>query len=542
TSATPAFRVRLTDPDNDQVKAIVEIALPDGSTRTLETAFVSSGTTAQASIPSSQPLPTGAHRWRARAKDNRDAQSDWSAWRNFQASDDSGGGNDGGDNGGDNGGGGNDGGDNGGGGNDGGDNNGGDNGGGENPPTNRPPSTPTLLAPSPNATTSATPTFKLQASDPDGDTLRYEIEVSVGNRQFNFVLDPSASGAVARFQVPTAQALPAGAASWRARAIDARNAASAWSEPQPFTVSSALPSQLQGVLTFGLGLNLPDATPESLGLQDVRIVEWNPATRQYQDASQLRIGRGYFLKADAPVQPDLSGAPFTGEIRIPLQTGWNLISHPYLTPLAWDETAIRVVQGGETRTLREASQAGWLERYAWVWDASQRRYRLMCDPRALPNALTELSPFSSAWILAWRPCELVLNPTTRAASGRGYESPSGGWMLRVQASVGSASDEAVVGVGEPLLASAPPNAPDTPAPVQIRLKRAAQSLNADIRRADERAEWTLEVAVAPADEARVVELHFPDLARLPRRATLVLYDEQSQRAFPLRTRARYAFT
>ncbi|MFN7161904.1 MAG: hypothetical protein ACK4NB_02460, partial [Fimbriimonadales bacterium] len=89
TSATPAFRARLTDPDSDQVKAIVEIALADGSTRTLETAFVSSGTTAQASIPSSQPLPAGAHRWRARAKDNRDAQSDWSAWRNFQASDNS---------------------------------------------------------------------------------------------------------------------------------------------------------------------------------------------------------------------------------------------------------------------------------------------------------------------------------------------------------------------------------------------------------------------------------------------------------------------
>lgn len=509
TSATPTFQVRLSDPDDDRVKAILEIALSDGSTRTLETVFVNSGATVQASVPSSQPLPAGAHRWRARAQDNRDAQSDWSAWRNFQASDDSGGG---------------------------------DNDGGDNPPTNRPPSTPTLLAPSPNATTSATPTFKLQASDPDGDTLRYEIEVSVGHRQFNFALDSSASGAVACFQVPTAQALPAGAASWRARAIDSRNAASDWSEPQPFTVSSALPSQLQGVLTFGLGLNLPDATPAALGLQDVRIVEWNPATQQYQDASQLRIGRGYFLKADAPVQPDLSGAPITSEIRIPLQTGWNLISHPYLAPLAWDETAIRVVQGGETRTLREASRAGWLERYAWVWDAPQRRYRLMCDPRALPNALTELPPFFGAWILAWQPCELVLNPTTRAASGRVHGTPPSGWTLRVQASVGSASDEAVVGVGEPLQASAPPDAPDTPAPVQIHLKRAAQSLSADIRRADARAEWTLEVAVAPADGAQVVELHFPDLVYLPRRATLALYDEQSQRTFPLRTRARYAFT
>ncbi|MDM7460438.1 MAG: FlgD immunoglobulin-like domain containing protein, partial [bacterium] len=361
-------------------------------------------------------------------------------------------------------------------------------------------------------------------------------------RQFNFALDSSASGAVARFQVPTAQALPVGAASWRARAIDSRNAASAWSEPQPFTIATALPSQLEGVLAFGLGLNLPNATPESLGLQGVRIVEWAPDAQRYQDASQLRIGRGYFLKADAPVQPDLSGTPFTGEIRIPLQAGWNLISHPYLAPLAWDETAIRVVQGGENRTLREASQAGWLERYAWAWEASQRRYRLVCDPRTLPNAQRELPPFTGAWILAWQPCELVLNPTTRVASGRGFETPPSGWSLRVQASVGSEGGEVVLGVGTPLLASAPPDAPDTDTPVRIHLRHATHPLSADIRRADERAQWTIEVVVAPADTARPVELRFPDLAHLPRRAMLALYDEQAQRTFPLRTRARYTFT
>ncbi|MCS6920153.1 MAG: hypothetical protein NZM28_10310, partial [Fimbriimonadales bacterium] len=303
----------------------------------------------------------------------------------------------------------------------------------------------------------------------------------------------------------------------------------------------ALPSQLQGVQTFSLSLNVANPTLEQLGLQGARVVEWDAVAQQYRESTQLQLGRGYFLRAETPIQPDLSGAPITGETRIPLQVGWNLVSHPYLGALAWDETAIRVARGGETRTLREAHGAGWLEPYAWLWDASQGRYRLVCDPRTLPGAQTELPPSAGAWILAWQPCELILNPATRAATGRGVAPPRQGWSLRVQAWLGEQSGEVAVGVGEPLLAIAPPNAPEVDAPIQIRVRRAAQSLSADIRSPQERTEWMLEVAVAPADAPRTVELRLPDLMRLPRRAGLTLYDEQTQRALPLRSRARYAF-
>lgn len=517
-SPTPTFRARLTDPDADRVKAIVEIAPQSGEPLTIESAFVNSGETAQVSISSSQPLQAGMYRWRARARDNRDALSAWSDWREFQVNSDDGNGDD--DNGGDDDG----------------------NGDGDNPPSNQPPSKPTLLAPSVNAITSPTPTFRLRASDPDNEQVRFDIEITVGNRQFTFATDFADSGATAIWRVPLAQALPAGAATWRARAIDARGATSVWSSSQPFTLSDALPRQLQGVQTFSLSLDLNKPTLAALGLQDVRVVEWDPAKQQYREVTQLQLGSGYFIRAETPVQPDLSGAPFTGEARLPLQPGWNLISHPYLASQAWDETAIRVERNGERRTLRDAHAAGWVELYAWLWDAQQRSYRLVCDPRTLTGAQSELPPGTAVWILAWQPCELILTPTTRAASGRGFAAPPRGWSLRVQAQLGEFYNEAVIGVGMPLRAVAPPHAPSAESPVQVRLHHLSQNLSADIRSAHERAEWTLQVVVAPADAPRTVELHFPDLMRLPRRSTLALYDMQTQRTLPLRGRARYAFT
>ena len=50
------------------------------------------------------------------------------------------------------------------------------------PITNRPPSAPTLISPANNTTVSPTPTFKMKSEDPDGDNVRFEIEVTKGAR------------------------------------------------------------------------------------------------------------------------------------------------------------------------------------------------------------------------------------------------------------------------------------------------------------------------------------------------------------------------
>lgn len=502
TTPTPTFSVRLTDPDSDRVKAEIQIQLADGSNRTLETAFVDSGQQASVAVPSDQPLPVGTHQWRARALDARDATSDWSQWRTFIVQEDN-------------------------------------NGGGGTP--NNPPTAPELVQPAPNATTSATPTFRLRATDPENEALVYEIEVTIGNRQFQFLSPSTPSGQEATVRVPLSQALPAGQGSWRARARDAANQWSNWSAAQPIVISNTLPTQIQGIVAVGLNLQTTDSSLSALGLQGVRVVAWNADSNQYTDVNTLEVGRGYFLKADTPVQPNLSGTPITGAVNIPLQTGWNLISNPYLTDLAWNDTAIRVESAGEVRGLNDAAQAGWIANYGWMWDATQRRYQLLYDPTILPVAQGALPAGQAAWVLALRPCTLILNPTTRGRAETRAVMNASMWALRLQAVVEGHSSEIVLGMGRSVQAIAPPDAPTGEMPVQLRVQHAQQKLSADLR-ADAPMRWQLMLQVASGEAPRIVELRLPDIARVPHGIELRLRDEQTGRAIPLRGRGVYRFT
>jgi hypothetical protein len=103
-------------------------------------------------------------------------------------------------------------------------------------PVNRPPSVPVLLSPANNATVSPTPTFKVKSEDPDGDQVKFEIEVVKGSETKRFETGFFASGSEATFTVPENQSLSEGQWSWRARAIDSKGAASDWSSAWTFTV------------------------------------------------------------------------------------------------------------------------------------------------------------------------------------------------------------------------------------------------------------------------------------------------------------------
>jgi hypothetical protein len=104
-------------------------------------------------------------------------------------------------------------------------------------PTNYPPSIPTLLSPANNTTVSPTPTFKVKSEDPDGDQVKFEIEVVKGSETKRFETGFFASGSEATFTVPENQSLSSGQWSWRARAIDSKGAASSWSETRTFIVN-----------------------------------------------------------------------------------------------------------------------------------------------------------------------------------------------------------------------------------------------------------------------------------------------------------------
>ncbi len=187
----PTFRFSASDPDRDRLRYKIEI-LRNGTPlqtydQTQNTAGWSkpdyaSGETASFIPPTA--LPAGTYRWLVYAFDGRD-WSDASDTRTFTVN---------------------------------------------NPPTNL-----TMIAPADNASVDKQPQFQISATDPDGDRLRFKLEIlQEGNviQTYDGSQDPTgwdktdyASGEVATFTTP--QALSLGDYQWRFYAYDGRT----WSQP-----------------------------------------------------------------------------------------------------------------------------------------------------------------------------------------------------------------------------------------------------------------------------------------------------------------------
>ncbi len=77
----------------------------------------------------------------------------------------------------------------------------------------------------------------------------------------------------------------------------------------------------------------------------------------YSSTDTLISGRGYWAYQSANAAVDAAGSsPDTAAI--PLTSGWNLTGNPFDIPCVIP-TMIRFVRGAETKTLAEASMAGW---------------------------------------------------------------------------------------------------------------------------------------------------------------------------------------
>ena len=514
-SQTPVFRVGLSDPDGDQVKAIIEISDASGVVRTLETSLVASGSEASVSVPAEQPLAAGSYTWRARAQDSNGLQSDWSAARAFTVS-----------------------------------------------AANQPPAVPTLVAPSDNATVSQTPTFRVGLSDPDGDQVKAIIEISDASGVVR-TLETSlvASGSEASVSVAAEQPLAVGSYTWRARAQDSNGNLSDWSAARALSVAEGVPILLQGVRTFAL-IGAGVSSPDSLGLGGVELVRWDASAQRYSRVSQLQPGEGYFVKATTPVQTVLRGDPITGEFTLQLRPGWNLIAIPTLTAVAWDLDGVQVQRGVERKSLREAQRAGWVEDYLWGWqqsadDPMSGQYQLVYDARILPPVpappdptshehpvygfASVLKPFQAYWIFARESCALVLNSERGRAAAVAPVSDSSAWVLQIEAVRGSGVSNSVwIGIakGRSWHAALAPAPPQGEPPVQVRVRRQEGSFAADLRSAMDRdTRWHIEVVVAPSEQPQPITLRVNNLTRLPRGVNLALIDEQSGARRPLRMAA-----
>jgi hypothetical protein len=290
------------------------------------------------------------------------------------------------------------------------------------PPNNRPPAVPELVAPADGATVSPTPTLRVRLSDPDNDQVQAVIEVSdasgvVRTLETGFV----ASGSEASVSVDPS--LAAGDYTWRARAKDSAGNESEWSSPRRLSIGANVPTRLVGIRTFALSLRTPTGDPNALGLNGVSIVRWDASAQRYAQATELRVGEAYFIKATNPVQPNLFGEPITGEITIPLKPGWNLIANPTLAPIEWRLDGVLVQRGSERRSLRAAQQAGWLDGYLWAWrqdpnNPMRGQYQFVYDASELQGVAGTLEPWQAYWILARVECTLVLNAApSRAVRG-----------------------------------------------------------------------------------------------------------------------------
>lgn len=493
TGPTPTFQVRLSDPDNEQVYAIIQLRRSDNAWIEFRTETVASGQTISFTPP--QALDSGEYSWVARAVDARNAQSDWSQPYALTV--------------------------------------------------NRLPNTPTLLSPSDNTFTSRTPILRLRADDPEGDSVRLEIELTDGTRTWRYITDQVPSGTVVSYPMPEEEPLNAGQISWRARAQDSFNAWGDWSATQTFHTMNEIAPQLLGITDFALNLNVSNPTPDALGLGSATIVRWNPTQGSYESVSTLRAGEGYFLRVPNTTRLDLTGTPVDGSASIELQTGWNLIANPYLLPLNWDLDSIQVRRGNTTLSLRSAHQEGWLDDYLWTWqqnpnDPMRGQYQLVYDARVLPGVLGVLEPWQAYWILAREACTLILNPPTRT---RTFRPRPNGWSLQIQAIGAHGSSQATFGVGRALLANEPPQAPDQNGVPRIRFRRMEGSFIADLRDQTTRARtWQMEVVVPPGDTAQTITLQVSRASALPHGVHLALADEQTGRRIPLRGRATYTFT
>jgi WD40 repeat protein len=496
-SPAPTLRVRLSDPDGDQVQAVIEIRNASGVARTLETGSVASGS--EASVAVDPPLTAGNYTWRARARDSAGNASDWSSPRAFTVE--------------------------------------------VPPPSNRPPAVPELLAPADGATVSPAPTLRVRLSDPDGDQVQAVIEI----RNASGVARTLETGFVAsgsEASVAVDPSLEAGNYTWRARARDSAGNESDWSSPRRFSIVANVPTRLEGIRSFALSLRVPVSDPNALGLNGVSIVRWDAAAQQYAPATELRLGEAYFLKATTPVQPNLFGEPITGEVVIPLKLGWNLIANPTLSPIMWGLDSVQVQRGSERKSLREAQRAGWVEDYLWEWtqnpnDPQRGQYQMVYDPTELRGAAGVLEPWAAYWMLAREECALVLNAErTRAAAFRPAPAAAD-WTLQIEAISASGDAQAVwIGVaeGRSMRAMLAPAPPEIAVPVQARLRSSEGAFAADVRPTLSReTRWSLEVVVAPSTQPQPITLHIANATRLPRGVNLALVDEQSGARRPLRS-------
>jgi hypothetical protein len=83
--------------------------------------------------------------------------------------------------------------------------------------------------------------------------------------------------------------------------------------------------------------------------------------RQYLETAQADAGQGYWLYSPSDAEVEFPGDPFEpAVIQIPLQTGWNLVGHPFQELHMTNEKVFVATNTGTRLPLSEAMDRGWV--------------------------------------------------------------------------------------------------------------------------------------------------------------------------------------
>jgi len=170
----------------------------------------------------------------------------------------------------------------------------------------------------------------------------------------------------------------------------------------------------------GLPLRTDESTVLGLPPEQVLLASWQADAagddkyRIYPDMPPIIPGRGYWLKSDDPVQVTVDAdVPDTlGVYRVPLSPGWNLVGVP--VEFTFPPDNLRFDQGGETVSLPEAAQNGWVRSVMFEYDGNQGVYR----------QASQFRPWEAYWIrcITAGGCNLVFFESS-ASSARAASAP-----------------------------------------------------------------------------------------------------------------------
>ncbi|GIV17402.1 MAG: hypothetical protein KatS3mg022_2837 [Armatimonadota bacterium] len=182
----PTFELRAEDANNDRVRFVIELVQGE-NTITQQTEFVDSGKRLTYTLPTE--LASGEWTWRVKAQDAKGSEGEWSAPRTFTA--------------------------------------------------NRAPQVAEVLEPEDGVVVSPTPTFRLRASDAEGDQVKFVLRFTQGETQQTVETPFGESGRSLTFTLPQAQALASGQWQYEVKAVDAKGSEGEWSAPRTFTANRA---------------------------------------------------------------------------------------------------------------------------------------------------------------------------------------------------------------------------------------------------------------------------------------------------------------